>query len=1085
MDNIVKYENAAPVPQYNEINHQYKEAYQLVDDIILKNYINKLRDLEIVPLDEDTLQSNIAENVRFFKINEMVYQKDEYSTYKFASVFNAVANMDCAVFVIMDSNGEKTDFYMGIRSLNSERTTNSLKETLKNALIGQFPGIKAQDFLEDEMKAVLKGIKGNSISAVSCVAKNKAEDIVENKSFLQGLEKLALAMQGQRYTGIIIANGAAQEQLLEIRKGYENIYTQLSPFANTQISYSNNNAVSLSNALSTGMTKGTSYTTNTSYTETKSSSTSESTSDSLSKEGTAGRLLKGTAAAISIVGAVLAPVTGGASLVIGGVASGALSIAGSAAQKTETHGTTTGTSTSEGTSATKGESHGTNESKSENITDTKGVTTGTSQNIQLTLQNKSIIDTLERIDLQLKRLQECESLGMWECAAYFLSENQYAAEIAASTYKALMRGENSGVEVSAVNTWSKADGKNVNLINQYVTNFIHPAFSYPALNENITVSPCSLVSGNELAIHLGLPRKSICGFPVIEHADFGKEVVHYNGETKTQIINLGKIYNMGSECRTRVQLDRNSLSMHTFITGSTGSGKSNTVYEILDQLNAVDVNFLVIEPTKGEYKNIFGRRKNVTVLGTNPQYSELLKINPFKFPKKVHVLEHVDRLIEIFNVCWPMYAAMPAVLKDALLQAYEVCGWDLSESKNKFSEDLFPTFQDLQEELIHVIEESAYSQELKSNYIGSLATRVKSLTNGLNGQIFSAAEINNSVLFDGNTIVDLSRIGSLETKALIMGVLIMRLNEHRMSHSNGMNLPLRHVTVLEEAHNILKRTSTEQNPEAPSLAGKSVEMLSNAIAEMRTYGEGFIIADQSPNAVDISAIRNTNTKIVMRLPEEGDRRLAGKSAALKEEQLDEIAKLPKGVAIVYQNDWLEPVLCKISRFDGKEEMYKFEPDEQASKFDNAEFNSELLKLLLKGRLYTKIEVDDNKIEKLLSKAKISTKNKIGILHLLQEYRYTGALGLWKTERFAELSELVTELFEGKTKVENTIFTAKNYEHLTSELENFVKSNTLGLSGDMILAICQCMMKEYSKSGEGNLEIYSAWRKLIDKGGVIA
>lgn len=62
----------------------------------------------------------------------------------------------------------------------------------------------------------------------------------------------------------------------------------------------------------------------------------------------------------------------------------------------------------------------------------------------LTLHDKSIEDTLERINKQLKRIDEFESLGMYECAAYFLSDDQYAAEVAASTYKALMRGENSG-----------------------------------------------------------------------------------------------------------------------------------------------------------------------------------------------------------------------------------------------------------------------------------------------------------------------------------------------------------------------------------------------------------------------------------------------------------------------------------------------------------------------------------------------------------------------------------------------------------------------------------------------------------------
>ena len=109
-----------------------------------------------------------------------------------------------------------------------------------------------------------------------------------------------------------------------------------------------------------------------------------------------------------------------------------------------------------------------------------------------------------------------------------------------------------------------------------------------------------------------------------------------------------------------------------------------------------------------------------------------------------------------------------------------------------------------------------------------------------------------------------------------MGILIMRLSEYRMSTAGEMNVSLHHVTVLEEAHNILKRTSTEQNLDDSNVVGKSVEMISNAIAEMRTYGEGFIIADQSPSAVDMSAIRNTNTKIIMRLPDEQDRHLAGK-----------------------------------------------------------------------------------------------------------------------------------------------------------------------------------------------------------------
>ena len=125
MNEITEYtDKKVSVPKYNNLDIQFKEALQVVDDIVLKNYITKLRELDIVPLSKEELFTNIRENVRFFKINEMVYEKDEYSTHKFSSVFNALSTMNCAVFIIIDSNGEKTDFYMGIRSLDSDRTTN-------------------------------------------------------------------------------------------------------------------------------------------------------------------------------------------------------------------------------------------------------------------------------------------------------------------------------------------------------------------------------------------------------------------------------------------------------------------------------------------------------------------------------------------------------------------------------------------------------------------------------------------------------------------------------------------------------------------------------------------------------------------------------------------------------------------------------------------------------------------------------------------------------------------------------------------------------------------------------------------------
>lgn len=432
------------------------------------------------------------------------------------------------------------------------------------------------------------------------------------------------------------------------------------------------------------------------------------------------------------------------------------------------------------------------------------------------------------------------------------------------------------------------------------------------------VNASTSVSGKELGLHLGLPRTTVPGLPVIEHAEFGKEVNSYRlfpriEENRPEDrMTLGRVFDLGQITKKIVELDNRSLNMHTFITGSTGSGKSNAVYQMLSELHQDKIPFLVIEPAKGEYKDVFGNWSDVNVYSTNPKVAELININPFKFPDSIHVLEHVDGLVEIFGVCWPMYDAMPAFFKDAILKSYEAVGWDLGSSTFEGEESEYPDFEILAEQLGLLIDNSDYASDIKSNYRGALLTRVKSLTVGLNKFIFTSEQTEYEKLFDQNCILDISRVKSTETKALLMGLMVYILNEYRVDRKTESNNGLKHVTVLEEAHNLLKNTSQGGESE---LIGKSVEMLTNTIAEIRTYGEGFIIVDQSPSSVDIAAIKNTNTKIVLRTPEANDRDAVGRSIGLTEDQVNEIAKLPSGVAVVYQNDWINPVLTMINKAD--------------------------------------------------------------------------------------------------------------------------------------------------------------------------
>lgn len=1068
--------------EYRQQIDMAKNALNLVDDVVLKSYLKRLDSMDIASMPE---AEGVDSSIVLFKINRMVYEEDEFATDKFISAISSMSFADCSVFLVIDGYRDKTDFYMGVKNNDSKRTTVSVADTFKSSLVGQFPGIDIEDCsIIDRGKnsslqeQVLRRISNaSSLSSYVGIPAFKDEDgKYDNKNYVQGTEKLAQAMQGKRYTAIILASNLTTDVVTEIRNGYETIYSQLSPMSTQQLAYSTNE--SLANAInrSKGVTQGKTKTQTIGESHTNGTSNSHSKSDSETKKS---KIAVGS----SVLGGFLAAVgTGlritGAGAAIGlplMAAGGAMSAFG-AAGKSKTSGTTDTYGTSQ--SDTENRSMSDAESHSETFTDSLGktATIGSSKNYTLTIHNKHIEELMKRIDQELERISMSESTGLWSVASYFFSyDNDFAsAESASTIFKSIMQGEESGVETSAINSWIDNSQK-MKMLTNSVCHLSHPVFwnNLTVNGENIKVENSSLLSSKELAMLLSLPHKSVPGFPVVEHVSLAKEVIRNNESLMKREVSLGCIFDLGKAyTENRVKLDVKSLTQHVFVTGSTGCGKSETIYKLINETKQVGTKFLVIEPAKGEYKNVFG---DVNVFGTNPLIMPLLRINPFSFPAGVHVLEHIDRLTEIFNVCWPMYSAMPAVLKKAMLDAYESCGWDLRLSVNRLSqgEDVYPSFLDLFLSLEKVITESAYSEEVKSNYSGALLTRVESLTNGLNGEIFSVNELSNMVLFDENCIIDLSRVGSQETKSLIMGILIMRLSEYRMTGANTPNSALKHLTVLEEAHNILKRVSTEQSQEGSNMAGKSVEMITNAIAEMRTYGEGFVIVDQSPTSVDKAAIKNTNTKIVMRLPDEDDRKVSGKAAGMNDKQIDEIAKLPTGVAVVYQNDWVSPVLCKIDRMENSRVIFNEQKD------SILELNSEndinyIIEFLLAGQTEnTQKAFDIIQIEKSVRAFNMPSKVRMALLDTIEEYKKNNHISLWNSVSIYDLSSLLTDLLGIRKGFEKCVRQYCQSKELNKKLTDLVKTR-VPLDYVSCRYCLKCLFADFSLHSSANKKMAEEW-----------
>ena len=962
----------------------------LADHLVYKKYLPELQSYSLVePSEEMKKTLDVKTCIKLFQMKELTLKKGEDMLQKLSTVYHSSMALGCSLAVMVDvpADGAPADIYLGVRQNPGRQSIDNRDlaisgDALEKGMKSNFPGSEVQELHQEEIDALLEdnngsfGLAQSAIASVSCVAALRDKSKTEDKAFIQGIERFIDAMDGDAYTALFLAEPVTEETQAGIRNGYEELYSALSPFRKTTWSYTENESHAVMETFCSGTSDTVTDGTSSGFSDEQGRNTgfnfnagmNQGTTNTIGQSHAVTRLrlpskrtMVGVAAGASILalGAVAASAVfppAGAAIVSAASTVGAAVKAGPLFGAVvpmvaghETNGTAWSTARSIGKSLGFGMSrgyntahtdsstversnaHSTNEQHSNGTTDTHG----TVRTQQIEVCNKAVEELLTRIDEQIKRTKESEDYGCYSCAAYFLSSRPSKALLAANTYRSLMIGEGSSVESGAVNLWQ--DRASVTAMREYLKRFTHPVFARQLWEneaDSLFYTAGTLVSGRELPMHLGLPTRSVHGLPIIEHAEFGRNVPDEAMPDEDKM-NLGKIYHMGKEEAAGLLLNRQAMASHTFITGSTGTGKSNAVYHLLDEIiKNGQTTFLVVEPAKGEYKNVFGNCTDVQVFGTNPRETPLLRMNPFAFPENIHILEHIDRLVEIFNACWPMYAAMPAVLKDAIERSYQKVGWDLRNSESE--KGVFPTFFDLLDILPGVIEESHYSKDTQSDYVGALCTRVKSLTNGIYGSVLCAEDaLTDEALFDRNVIVDLSRVGSMETKSLLMGILVMKLQEYRMC-SSGMNSRLRHVTVLEEAHNLLRKTSAEQSQEGANLQGKSVEMLANAIAEMRTYGEGFIIADQAPGLLDMSVIRNTNTKIILRLPDEEDRKLVGKSAALKEAQIDELSKLPLGVAAVYQNEWPEAVLCKIEAYPMPENAVYHKPSKMPHEI-NAEF----------------------------------------------------------------------------------------------------------------------------------------------------
>ncbi|HET7678449.1 MAG TPA: ATP-binding protein, partial [Candidatus Limnocylindrales bacterium] len=361
-----------------------------------------------------------------------------------------------------------------------------------------------------------------------------------------------------------------------------------------------------------------------------------------------------------------------------------------------------------------------------------------------------------------------------------------------------------------------------------------------------------------------------------------------------------------------------TLNRHAFVTGATGSGKSQTVRHLLEQLSRARIPWLAIEPAKSEYAAMAGRvGEPVTVINPSAPDGVPFSINPLEPEPGYPVQAHIDMVRALFMAAFDAEEPFPQIMSLALQRVYEATGWDVVTGGAVPGSNVppsVPTLEQLQQHAMDVIKEIGYGREVQADVEGFISLRLRSLRVGSAGRFFEGghpADIGG--LLQRDVVLAIEDVANDEDKAFLMGTLIIRIVEHlRMRARTEKSHELRHVIVIEEAHRLLRdrghgRASTH-----------AVELLAGLLAEIRAYGEGIVVAEQIPTKLVSDVVKNTALKVVHRLPAEDDRTLVGAAMNLSDEQSRHVVSLQPGSAAVFADGMDRPLRVRVPLGESRE-----------------------------------------------------------------------------------------------------------------------------------------------------------------------
>ena len=833
-----------------------------------------------------------------------VENRMEYFAKKMQKLFITAYSIKQVVCYGIVSNNGKTSLVIGVDPQSNDAT-------IKTILEGLLPGVKIASYMRGFINATTgeednKKEKDRYVGCICGVPSLKIDGQLQNKD----LSSLMRSLNGQNYTIMVLCKPVDEYSIQT--KIDQAIKIQDECFAISKRTLS----------IQTGDSEGDTHTDT--YNETN--GTNKNKGSGINVSGAIPGMLLGAK-----LGAVAGTPVPGIGNALGAVGGGLI-------------GLVVGQQLNFNRDKSKGET----QSISKGYSDAVTKTISDNKSISGDIQNGFALELMKMAESMTERLKVGRSIGMWESVVTYSSDSEIASNIIQGGLYSEIASGIPEILPPVVFSYMDTDKKENFLSNKtHKQQLMIPKGFFEDKDERQSLLS-SLVTSEELCGICTIPVDNTVGFEIKESKNYSLNYTFRNNDKE-----LGYVCEYDRPLENMpFGLSDDDLNKHTFVCGITGSGKTNTVKKILE---SVDKPFMVIEPAKKEYRNI--KKENTTVYTLGRPELNCLKLNPFYILPGISPQLHIDLLKDLFSASFAFYGPMPYILEKCIYNIYSKRGWNLTlgfhpylvDSKsqtNLFEETqmkkyysmsahkyVFPTMQDLKDEIDYYIEhEMTYEGDVKGNIRSAIKARIDSLCVGSKGYMFNTHDmVDMEKLLMTNSVLELEGLADDADKAFALGLLIVYVNEYRQVQKEvDSKKGLQHLLVIEEAHRLLKNTSTENNEDLGNPKGKAVEHFTNMLAEMRSYGQGVIVAEQIPSKLAPDVIKNSSNKIVHRIIAKDDQDIIANTIGVQQEDAISLGNCKVGYALCHKEGMVQPVIVKFDEVDSNKTLDKklYEKDKE-------------------------------------------------------------------------------------------------------------------------------------------------------------